>query len=471
MTMPVQRIAIIGIDSAPPDLIFDQWLDRLPNLRALTRRGVYGRLESTIPPITVPAWMSMMTSQDPGTLGLYGFRNRKDHSYTGLGFASSLAVKPPTLWELLGEAGWRSIVLGVPLTWPPKPVKGVMVSGFPVPPDAAYTYPEGLQAEVERVTGGYMPDVKEFRTENKAWLLGQLHEMTRKRFRLARHLISEYPWELFMMVEIGPDRVQHAFWRQMDPLHPRYSPGDPHEHAIRDYYAALDGEIGELVAALPEETVVLVVSDHGAKRMDGGIRFNEWLRREGYLHLKREPERAVKIGEAEIDWSRTLAWGDGGYYGRCFLNVKGREPEGVIESEDYERVREEIASKLRGLTDERGQAIGTRVYKPQEVYQRCDNVPPDLIVYFGDLNWRSVGTVGGSEGIWTHENDTGPDDANHSQHGLYVLAPRSETAASTGPWSGCPRRDDGARIYDIAPTLLSLAGRPIPPHMVGRPIL
>ncbi|HEY3282878.1 MAG TPA: alkaline phosphatase family protein, partial [Armatimonadota bacterium] len=127
-------IAVIGLDCAPPELVFDAWLEDLPNLRALTRRGLYGKLESTIPPITVPAWMCMMTSRDPGTLGIYGFRNRKDHSYTGLGFASSLMVKEPTVYDLLGEEGARVITLGVPLTWPPKPVNGLMVSGFPIPP-------------------------------------------------------------------------------------------------------------------------------------------------------------------------------------------------------------------------------------------------------------------------------------------------------------------------------------------------
>ncbi|HEY3281880.1 MAG TPA: alkaline phosphatase family protein [Armatimonadota bacterium] len=456
-------IAVIGLDCAPPELVFDAWIEDLPNLQALTRRGLYGKLESTIPPITVPAWMCMMTSRDPGTLGIYGFRNRKDHSYTGLGFASSLMVKEPTVYDLLGEEGARVITLGVPLTWPPKPVNGLMVSGFPIPPDAAFTNPPELQAELDAAVGGYIPDVKEFRTKDKDGLLDQLSTMTRRRFAAARHLVTRHQWDFFMMVEMATDRLHHAFWSDMDPAHPKHVPANPRERVIHDYYVTLDAEIGSLLAVLPEETLVAVVSDHGAKKMDGGICFNEWLIQEGYLTLKSRPPSPVRIGQAEIDWSRTIAWGDGGYYGRCFINVKGREPEGTVEPADYEAVRNDLARKLEALTDEAGRPIGTRVFRPESVYERCNNIPPDLIVYFGDLNWRSVGTVGTGR-IWTHENDTGPDDANHSQHGLYVLAPPAGRAPRTA-------RDDTARIYDIAPTLLSYAGAPVPRAMLGRNLL
>jgi len=207
--------------------------------------------------------------------------------------------------------------------------------------------------------------------------------------------------------------------------------------------------------------VVLVVSDHGAKRLEGGIRINEWLRREGLLRLRSEPTGRSSLAEAGVDWARTTAWGDGGYYGRVFLNVRGREPQGTVEPADYERVRTELAERLTALPGPDGGTLGTRVFRPEEVYEEVNGVPPDLIVYFGDLAWRSVGTVGGEEGIHTFENDTGPDDANHAQDGLLIMA---------GPGIE-PGPVEGMRLLDVAPTVLELLGIPVPDAMRGRSLL
>ena len=135
----------------------------------------------------------------------------------------------------------------------------------------------------------------------------------------------------------------------MDPEHRKYERGNEFEQAIRDYYRYLDGELASLLALAPQDALVLVVSDHGSKRMEGGICFNEWLIREGYLTLKDPPRTPTPIGKVAIDWSRTKAWGDGGYYGRCFMNVKGREPEGIVDPKDYERVRNELIAGIEAI--------------------------------------------------------------------------------------------------------------------------
>ena len=124
----------------------------------------------------------------------------------------------------------------------------------------------------------------------------------------------------------------------------------------------------------------------------------------------------MPIKDARIDWRRTLAWGDGGYYGRLFLNVKGREPQGLVEPADYEATRDELIAKLEAAPGPDGQPLGTKVLKPQDVYPEVRGVAPDLIVYFGDLEWRSVGSVG-NPSLYTYENDTGPDGANHDRTG------------------------------------------------------
>jgi predicted AlkP superfamily phosphohydrolase/phosphomutase len=119
-----------------------------------------------------------------------------------------------------------------------------------------------------------------------------------------------------MLVEMGVDRIHHGFWSHMDPAHHKYERGNPLESAILDYHRHVDGQLAELLALCPSDTLVLVVSDHGAKKMDGGICFNEWLMREGYLTLGEKPSKPTPIGRVPIDWTRTRAWGDGGYYGR-----------------------------------------------------------------------------------------------------------------------------------------------------------
>jgi predicted AlkP superfamily phosphohydrolase/phosphomutase len=462
MTFP--KCLIIGLDSAAPALVFDRWRNELPTLRGLIERGAYGRLLSTNPPITVPAWTAMMSSRDPGELGFYGFRNRKDHSYDGYAFANSALVKVPRLWDWLGAAGLHCVVLGVPQTYPPTPLNGEMVTCFLTPSTKApYTHPPELKAEVERVTDGYVLDVDDFRTPDKQNLLRRCYAKTDKHLALAKHLLATRPWDFFMFVEMGVDRMHHGFWSYMDPEHHKYERGNPFESAMLDYYKHVDRKLGELLALCPADTLVLVVSDHGARRMDGGICFNEWLIRQGYLTLAEPVTKPTPIGKVPIDWAKTRAWGDGGYYGRCFMNVRGREPSGTIDPADYEKVRDELIAGIEAITDPQGRNIGSKAYRPEDIYRKVNGVAPDLIVYFGNLSWRSVGAVG-MGGIYTFENDTGPDEANHDWYGLFVLT----TNGAPAPLRGV---QEGMTIYDVAPTLLRLLGQAIPDGLAGRSIV
>jgi predicted AlkP superfamily phosphohydrolase/phosphomutase len=455
----VARVLLIGLDCAEPSLVFERWRGDLPTLSGLMERGTYGRLTSVIPPITVPAWSCMMASRTPGDLGVYGFRNRSDHSYDQLFIANGTAIREPRLWDVLTRNGKRSVVVGVPGTYPPRPLNGVMVSCFLTPStDVQYTYPPMLRTEVARTVGEYMFDCPNFRTNDKANLLEQIYEMTNRRFALCEHLIRTKPWDFFAMVEMGTDRIHHGFWKYMDAEHRKHEPGNEFEEAIRAYYLHVDGLIARLLEHADEDTYVFVVSDHGAKRLDGGIRINEWLRQNGYLATLREPDGVSSLEELGIDWSRTTAWGEGGYYSRVFLNVAGREPQGIVRPEDYERVRTELAERIAAIPDDAGRPLDTRVHRPQDVYEQANGVPPDLIVHFGDLLWRSVGTVGGDEGIYTFENDTGPDDANHAQDGMIIM---------TGPGIE-PGQREGMHLLDVAPTVLDFLGLDPLPTMRGR---
>ena len=206
----------------------------------------------------------------------------------------------------------------------------------------------------------------------------------------------------------------------------------------------------------------MVMSDHGATPMMGGLCFNDWLIQEGYLAMSETLSGPMPIKDAPIDWSRTLAWGDGGYYGRCFLNVKGREPQGVIEPADYDATRDELVAKLEAALGPDGRPLGTKVLKPQDVYTEVRGVAPDLIVYFGDLEWRSVGSVG-NPSLYTYENDTGPDGANHDPHGHL----RDARPARASPWAEA----SGLNLVDVGPTILKLYDIEAPEGAVGRSFL
>ncbi|MEE9505082.1 MAG: alkaline phosphatase family protein, partial [Thermodesulfobacteriota bacterium] len=409
-----RRVLVIGLDCMTPQFLFDQWLDQLPTIKRLVESSIHGPLKSCIPPITVPAWACMTTSKNPGQLGVYGFRNRFDRSYDGLTIATSQEIKEDRIWDTLSQAGKKVIIVGVPQTYPPKPINGHMITSILTPNTGCqYTHPPELREEVESLVGEYILDVENFRTDDKEHLLQQIYQMTQKRFTVAKHLLQTKPWDFFMMVEMGPDRIHHAFWKYSDPEHRKHKPGSPYKNAILDYYKYLDQEIGALLSLIDDPTITIIVSDHGAQAMEGGVCINEWLIQEGYLTLLEKPPGIVSLAKAKIDWPRTACWGEGGYYSRIFFNVKGREPQGVISPHNYQEVRNEIAQKLKAMCDEKGNPLGNRVFKPEEVYPVANGIPPELIVYFGNLKWRSVGSIGYGTTL-TFENDIGPDDANHA---------------------------------------------------------
>jgi len=454
------KLVIIGLDCVTPQLLYGPWLDEMPNFRRLIEAGIHGNMVSTVPPITVPAWMSMMTSKDPGTLGMYGFRNRASHDYGDLFTVNANYIQEKTVWNYLSRNRLRSIVMGLPLTYPPRPLNGLMVSSFLTPSkDVDYTYPPELKLRLDAMAGGnYIIDVDNFRNDQKQETLDQIYQMSRARFTAFRELVRTEEWDFAMVVEMGPDRLHHAFWRYFDPEHRLYEPDNPYQDVVHQYYLYMDREIGDTLDALPADTSVIVISDHGAKGMHGAICINDFFIQEGLLAVKQHPDEPTPLSTDNIDWDKTRVWGDGGYYARVFLNVEGREPNGQIPAAEMDSFRRELKAKLEALADENGKNIGTKVFFPEEIYRECKGTPPDMIVYLGDLDWRSAGTIG-NDSIHIFENDTGPDDANHAQEGIFMWSNRQSP-----PTNG---RVEPVSIYDIAPSILDFFDVELPDDMVG----
>lgn len=443
------KVIVLGLDGVPPELLFSEpIIARMPIMAALRRRGRSGALRSVTPPITVPAWACAMTGNDPGQLGLYGIRNRRSSDY-GFSLARSTDVTADAVWDVLGRDGRRSTVIGLPPGYPAKSIHGEWVSCMLTPDDATdTTWPPALRAEITDVVGRYVFDVEGFRRVDRAALLSRIWDMTARRWELARHLLKSRESDLFILHEIGSDRMHHGFWADHDIQHPRHDPNGVFRTGILDYYEKLDVEIGRLLELAPEAQV-LVLSDHGCKTMVGGIRANQWLIDNGYLVMTSLSKEPRPFSSAEVNWSRTRAWAAGGYYGRVWLNLSDREANGIVSSTASSALLDEIEQGLRSIGDPSGQSIDTQVYRPRNIYREVRGVAPDLLVYFGGLDWRSVATVGGS-GWHTFENDTGPDDANHSVDGVFVVTTSTE------------RIPADPSLLDISSLLLAMLDVPAP---------
>jgi adenylyl-sulfate kinase len=459
------KLAVLGLDSVPPFLIFDEFRDCLPNLGALMAHGTWGPLRSTDPPITVPAWTSMTTGKDPGELGLYGFRNRLNRDYTEMTTVNSTHVAAKRVWNYLEDAGHRSILLGIPQTYPAQPHNGITVSDFLSPGlDSDFTHPSDLCRDLHCLAGGeYMADVKDFRRCDRDALLKDIRTMVERRFRVASHLLIRHPWDFFMMVEIAPDRLHHGFWRYCRPDHRLYEPGNRYENVLREFYRLLDARVGSLLALMDDDATVMVVSDHGVRNMVGGVCINEWLMKNGYLRLLNSPCGETPITPNIIDWSGTSVWSEGGYYARIFINVEGREPRGIVRPGQYESFRNELAQKLACMTDDNGTPMQNQVIKPETVYRSVANVAPDLMVYFDGLSRRSIGTVGHGT-IYVNGNDTGSDDANHDPDGVFIFSRLRDLRRGIGGQG----RIEGLSCLDITPTVLHEFGLEVPSHLGGR---
>ena len=360
-------------------------------------------------------------------------------------------MKAKTVWEILSDHGVKSVIIGVPPGYPPKPVSNANIVSCFITPSAEkpFTYPEALKQEVLKAAEGkYVFDVT-FRTEDRDSIKRELFEMTEKRFDVAEYLARSKPWSFFMLHEIGFDRLHHAFWKFFDPTHPKFVEGNRYRNIDLEYYSMVDGRIGRLLEIFGDDCTTMVMSDHGSKAMKGAFCVNEWLKQEGYLKLRTEPKSQTELEKADIDWGRTKAWGWGGYYARIFFNVKGREKEGVVPPEKLEEEKKALATKIASIKDDKGRQMANEVYEPDALYGTATGDKPDLMVYFDRLDWRSAGTLGHGS-LYLSENDTGPDDSVHSMKGVFLM--------SKPGWKPQTGEVEGLDVTQVAPTLLRLLG-------------
>lgn len=408
--MGSRRMLIIGWDGAEPSLVLP-WLGqgRLPYLAALVANGGIAQpIRSTIRPESSVAWTTLATGADPGMHGVFGFMRFVPHSYhTRL--VSSNDVALPFFWEVLSQAGYRVGILNMPMAYPPRPVRGWLVSGLMAPGtrDRPFTYPPELSTQL--IQRGYVIDADPplWEEEKPEVYARRMIRQIVERARLAAELLTETSWDFGMVVFTELDRLQHFFWRSPTPN----GDGEP-SRVVLEGYQALDTALGVLRSVTAPHTTIAIVSDHGFGSCDYFFYVNAWLAAEGLLRFKRNPlartpldaalglmrraqvvrhlkrhwlgRRGVLAARAKqafveaIDWANTQAWYAD--VGGIRLNVQGREPMGIVSPSARRTLAAHIAARL-ALVRHAGQPVIQQVHLAEELYRGpfVDRAP-DLIL-------------------------------------------------------------------------------------------
>jgi predicted AlkP superfamily phosphohydrolase/phosphomutase len=510
-----KRIMIIGLDGVPLELI-RHWSagGYLPTLQRLMESGSTGNLLSTIPPTSGPSWSSFATGMNPGKTGIYDFLYRREGTYAFPPVNASMRGGT-TMWRYLSDAGRRVGVLNIPMSYPVEHINGFMVSGWMTPYAATdYTYPPELGAELEREVGNYrIYPTATFHEHRRESFFKATYDLLEMRTQAAEYLLRTKPWDVFNVVFFDTDRVLHQLWHYIDPKHVWWSGGPrdampesgtpaEREALVRDYFHQVDASIARLLQYADDDTLVMVLSDHGMGRASRFIVLNNWLLDSGFLRLKRNPWTRLKeltfrqgftlrnvhrvldrfglartaeyvmgyftdhllklafLSFQDVDWSHSKAYSFGRHLGSIYVNLKGREPHGIVEQgAEYEAVRDEIERKAYEFRDPRtGRKLIGQVMRREQIYTgpRLEQAP-DLIlrpveptdIFFGLADFghrRTLARVYRYSGM-------------HRDEGMLILSGPNVRA---GGWV------EGASIPDIAPTVLHTMGLPVPTSMDGR---
>lgn len=419
-----RRVLVIALDGATFDLI-EPWAAQgyLPHLGQLMQRGASARLQSTLPPITGAAWTSFQTGVQPGRHGHFDWLRRAENSYR-LVPISSRSIKREVLWEYLSRHGKRVGVMGVPVSYPARPVNGFVLTDLLTPASANYAFPPELKDEIEAHIGPYpvMPEHWKGRHAARHWLEGLKRGIAR-RLEIARYLLRTRPWDFFMLHIMETDSVQHQMWHLLDGnKRPRYHGGAVAGNPILEIYQSADYLIGQLRQELSEEVTLLVLSDHGFGPLYYNIYLNCWLYEHGYLKLKRDLPTRLKwlmwrwgltpanlfvwldrvgllgagsqlrhgsmhdlfgrffLSMQNIDWAQTQAYSHGNV-GQIYLNLRGREPQGCVTPREAESTVSQIIEALHKLKSRyTGELVFEKIYRREEIYWGEESArAPDIL--------------------------------------------------------------------------------------------
>lgn len=507
--MSKPRVMVIGLDGATWDVLDPLMRDgRMPNLKQLLSHSARGVIKSSIPPVTAAAWTCFSTGKNPGKHGLVDFVYFPDHGYR-VTIANSTTRHAATLWNLLSDRDLKVGVVSVPMTYPPEKVNGVMVTDMMTPnPNVQYTYPPELKQELAEKVGPFVITPGEGELPSRPIpYLEKVRADVRGSAEYALYLLRKEwhdgapGYDFFMYVFGVVDVLQHQFWYliEADP-----AALDAEQRAIREkvlnIFTEVDRGVGEMAKGADENTLIVLMSDHGFGPMKGFMHVNNFLLERGYLVLKSgalsqlkralfrlgvtpqnvhltlkafklDLRRKFNRGRAygtlrrfflsfdDVDWTRTRAFALG-HIGQIYINLKGRQPNGIVSpGPEYEQLRDQLRAGLLALRHpQSGEPLIAQVYNREELYHGpLLDQTPDLLLLPADFKYVAFG-----ESEFASNRIVGPTLGHTGHHRLEGIG------ALIGPnvRVGAALRD--ASLIDLAPTILYALGLPIPPDMDGR---
>src|SRR3989338_8685210 len=356
-----KKVFMFGIDGAPPELIFDAWIDDLPNIKSLIKTGAHAKLNSCIPPSTIIAWNAMLSGKDPSEIGIFNYTYKDKDGKSKI--VNSKRIKCKLIWDIIGEQNKKTISLFVPLSYPIKPINGCFVSDFLTPSlKKDFAYPIYLENKIREYNKPEIFfDVAVGLAGHKGLELNKLiektYEMTEMQIDFIKYVLANEKWDFFISVMIGTDRLQHMLLRHFDENHRRFIKDSKYKNSLKEYYIFLDKKLGELLELIDKDTAIIIASDHGMIKQDGKININNFLIKEGYLVLKHNIDLTQKqrFSTDFIDMEKTIAYGGGAYNARIVKKEKAKE--------NYNKIRQEIIDKIKNIKDDTGNKLDTKVFK------------------------------------------------------------------------------------------------------------
>ena len=419
-----ERVVFLGIDGVPYDLV-QEHPDVFPNLTAIGEAGSAGRLSSIVPPESSACWPSLTTGKNPGATGVYGFQDREVDSYeTYVPMGND--VKATRIWDRVTDDGRDATVLNVPVTFPPSTRIQRQVSGFLSASLDAAASDADVETLLERFDYRIDVNARLGHDEDKTEFIQDAHETLDARHDVFTHYLDADDWDLFFGVYMTTDRVNHFLFGD-------YANDGEYADEFLDFYRTLDEYVGEVRDGLDDDTTLIVASDHGFTELEHEVNCNQWLADEGWLSYATADHDSL----GDID-DETRAYSL--IPGRFYLNLEGREPDGVVPGSEYEAVREELIDDLESLTGPDGRQVCKRIVKGETVFDGDHSeIAPDLVAIPAD-GYDMKSGFERKESVF----HTGPRNGMHKFENALLYT----TAADVDV--------EGADLYDVTPTILDL---------------